>query len=151
MPVVFLASHPLSPWLNWCGFSLFLLHFISRLDSIHMLTLLTVIYTLHFSLPSLRFHFSPTPIPIKWSYQVLSLLGWASSTSTVEPPLATTSCGGSRGAMGGSVEPPFGSLISMKNTERLLLLKSTFQGIYEPPLEAPLHRILDPSQTSINY
>ena len=26
-------------------------------------------------------------------------------------------CGGSRGALGGSVEPPFGSLISMKNTD----------------------------------
>ena len=26
-------------------------------------------------------------------------------------------CGGSRGGSGGSVEPPFGSLISMKNTD----------------------------------
>ena len=29
----------------------------------------------------------------------------------------TLFCGGSRGALGGSVEPPFGSLISMKNTD----------------------------------
>ena len=43
-------------------------------------------------------------------------------------------CGGSRGALGGSVEPPFGSLISMENTD---LNKSTLQGIYEPPLEPP--------------
>ena len=48
-------------------------------------------------------------------------------------------CGGSRGALGGSVEPPFGSLISMKNTDLNVYFcsKVPFRESTNPPSQNP--------------
>ena len=48
-------------------------------------------------------------------------------------------CGGSRGGLGGSVEPPFGSLISMKNTDLNVYFcsKVPFREFTNPPSQNP--------------
>ena len=48
-------------------------------------------------------------------------------------------CGGSRGGSGGSVEPPFGSLISMKNTDLNVYFcsKVPFREFTNPPSNPP--------------